>query len=75
MSEPQPVVEEVAEQVAMQVTNTLSNFKAFGESADIESSSETENYQNTIAAKPDAVLVDEFDFKEGRQLDKQESQK
>ena len=41
MSEPQPVVEEVAEQVPMQVTNTLLNLEAFGESADKEPSSET----------------------------------
>ena len=58
MSEPQPVVKEVAEQAAMQVTNTLLNFEAFGESADKESSSETENFQNTIT---DAVTVDEVE--------------
>ena len=109
------------------------NFEALGESADKESSSEAENFQNTVTAKPDAVTIDEveaqpvdleiddseseneeagvllfadsllsclsrkkserkgkfyvvwqntrterfceFDFKEGRQLDKQESQK
>ena len=61
MSEPQPVVQEVAEQVAMQVTNTLLNFEAFGESADKESSSQTENFQNTVTAKPDSVMVDEVE--------------
>ena len=62
MSAPQPVVEEVAEQEAMQVTNTVLNFEAFGESADKESSSETENFQNTLTAKPDAaVTVDEVE--------------
>ena len=61
MSEPQPVMEEMAEQVAMQVTNTLLKFEAFGESADKESSSETENFQNTVTAKPVAVTVDEVE--------------
>ena len=54
-------MEEVAEQVAMQVTNTSLNFEAFEESADTESSSETENFQNTVTAKPDAVMVDEVE--------------
>ena len=35
--------------------------EAFGESADKESSSETENFQNTVTAKPDAVMVDEVE--------------
>ena len=56
MSEPQPVV---AEQVVTQVMNTLLNLEAFGESADTESSPEAENFQNTVAAKPDALTVDE----------------
>ena len=58
MSEPKPVVEEVVERVVTQVTNTLLNFEAFGESADKESSSEAENFQNTVTAKPAAVTVD-----------------
>ena len=56
-------MEEVAEQVAMRVTNTLLNFAAFGESADKESSSETENFQNRVTAKPDAVMVGEATMK------------
>ena len=35
--------------------------EAFGESTDKESTSETETFQNTIAAKPVAVTVDEVD--------------
>ena len=52
-------MEEVAEQVVTQVTNTLLNLEAFGESAETESSPEAENFQNTVAAKPDALTVDE----------------
>ena len=36
------------------------NFEAFEESTDKELSSETENFQNTVTAKPDAVTVDEL---------------
>ena len=60
MSEPQPVMGEVVEQVVTQVTNTL-NLEVFGQSTDKESSSEAENFQNTNTAKLDAVTVDEVE--------------